>query len=128
MFTHDWRFEISFSADMTSLEVPDRYKGKFARRLASAVDDKKLEDLLTTRSWSRNLKSVSEPLGFAKHGKVLDTERMWKSWEIFDGLLIIKGKRDGKEVRDEFLLKEAKEPYRLQSPESGDGRPRLEER
>ena len=126
MFTRDWRWEIVFSEDMTTCEVPGRYKGKMSRRIEVPLDDKKLQEILTASPWTRVAKSEREGFSFAKSGKILDAGKVWKSWELHSGILVLKGMRNEKEVRDEFCLQADKKPYVFVSPEGGD-RPKLEQ-
>ncbi|WP_367871745.1 hypothetical protein [Luteolibacter sp. Populi] len=129
MFSPDWKHVIEFPEDMTTLEVSDKeWKGKMVRRLAPAVDDKKLEAILVKLDWARVTKEGAEPFKIANHGKILDTGKVWKSWELHDGLLLIKGKKGEKEVKDEFYLKEDKEPYTLEFPDPGSDRSKLQQR
>lgn len=128
MFTHDWHWDIKFSQDMKTLEVPGRYEGKQVKRLISAVNDKRLEEILTTNKWSHAAKENSYIISFSAHGKVMDTEKGWKLWEIRQGLLILKGNRDGKDQKEEFILLEDKKPYRLGWADGGDSNPKLEQK
>jgi hypothetical protein len=124
MFTKDWRWEIKFSEDMKTLEVPGRYNATQVRRLMSAVSDKRLEEILPASPWERIAKDGTYGVIFAKHGKMMENKG-WTSWEIHGGLLIMKGTREGKAIREEYIMKEDKKPYTLSLAGGNDSSPKL---
>ena len=121
MFTKDWRFDIVFSEDMTTLEVPGRYKGKMSERLSSALDDKKLEAAVADKSWLRETKEGKSLLVLAKHGKIQDANKIWTTWEVHDGLLLIRGKEGDRHMQEDYFLQKDEQPYVLCPPGGGDG-------
>lgn len=127
MFTPDWNFKVNFSEDMKSVTVPDRWEGQMVRRVSSVMDDKKLDALLTTGSWSRGTGDAGQALTFDKHGKLLstDTETAWKTWEVHQGLVILKGQRDGKPMQEEYTLPADTKPLTLKNVNGKDNDPKL---
>jgi len=123
MFTNEWNFKVNFSEDLKNVTVPDRWEGTQVRRITSAVDDKKLQEMLSTGSWNRGDKNLT----FDKHGKLLsaDTEISWKTWEAHHGLVILKGIRDGKPMQEDYSLPADSKPLTLVRVDGKDNDPKV---
>lgn len=115
MFTKDWKFDIIFSEDMKTFEVEGQWKAKMRTRLHSAADDKKLEETLTTGKWTLASKEEPHSLTFTRNGKVIDLSKEWQTWEVHGGVLTLKGKKDKKDLKEDFLLNEDKQPWVLEA-------------
>lgn len=111
MFTKDWKFEVLFSEDMKSFEVEGQWNAKMISRLHSAVEDKKLTEVLITGKWELASKERPASLTFTRNGKIADPDKEWLTWEVHGGVLTLKGKKDKKDLKDDFLLKEDKQPW-----------------
>ncbi len=115
MFTSDWRFKIIFSEDMKTLEVPGRWEGAQVRRIGSPVDDKQVREILTAGIWTRTTPMGKLYFTFDKRGKLLVNEpgNVWDKWDVSHGLIVLRGKREGNNFIEEYVISSSKPPASL---------------
>lgn len=132
MYTEAWQIYITFSEDMQSMRCDlsggqNKFKATYDRRLVSAMSSQQVEKTLVSREWEFQESNETTMLKFGRSGKLEgDSEFVkWKTWELYDGVVILRGMRGEKKHRRELLMHSESLPLTFSSIEGPETEPRL---